>query len=61
MLFFRWVVMLLFVGALVCVAMYIGTGQVRYRVLAIRIVKWTLVAGLGFFAVLILERIATLV
>jgi hypothetical protein len=61
MLIFRWVVMLLFAGGLVCLAMYIGTGQVRYKVLAIRIVKWTLVAGLGFFAVLILERLAGMV
>jgi hypothetical protein len=38
--------------------MFIGTGQVRYRSWGIRIVKWTLVAGLGFFAVLILERMA---
>ena len=57
MLMFRWVVMLLFAAGLVCFAMYVGTGQVRYRVLAIRIVKWTLVAGLGFFAVLILEML----
>ena len=57
MLMFRWVVLLLFAAGLVCLAMYVGTGQVRYRVLAIRIVKWTLVAGLGFFAVLILEML----
>ncbi len=61
MLFFRWVIGLLFVAALVCLALYIGTGQRRYQVYAVRIVKWTVVAGLGFFAVLILERVATLV
>jgi len=38
--------------------MYAGTGQKRWRTLGWRIVKWALVAGLGFFAVLILERLA---
>ena len=33
----------------------------RYRVLGITLIKWTVIAGLGFFAVLILERLATLV
>ena len=61
MLFFRWVVLLLLVAGLVSLAMYVGTGQRRYRTLSIRIIKWTLIAGLGFFAVLILERLATLV
>ena len=41
--------------------MFIGTGQVRYRVIGVRIVKWTIVAGLGFFGVLILERLAMIV
>jgi len=61
MLFFRWVVLLLLVAGLVCFALYIGTGERRFRALGIRIVKWTVIAGLGFFAVLILERLATLV
>jgi len=55
MLIFRWIVLLLLVAGLLCFAMFIGTGQQRYRVLGIRIVKWTVIAGLGFFAVLILE------
>jgi len=45
---------------LVCFALYVGTGQQRFRVLGIRIVKWTVIAGLGFFAVLIAERLATM-
>jgi hypothetical protein len=45
----------------VCFAMYVGTGQQRFRVLGIRIVKWTVIAALGFFAVLILERLAMMV
>jgi hypothetical protein len=61
MLIFRTLVFLLLVAGLLCFAMYIGTGQVRWRVLGLRIVKWTVVAALGFFAVLILERIVVAV
>lgn len=61
MLIFRWIVLLLLVAGLVSLAMFIGTGQVRYRVIGVRIVKWTIVAGLGFFGVLILERLAMIV
>jgi hypothetical protein len=60
MLIFRAVVLLLLVAGLVCFAMYIGTGQVRYRAYGLRIVKWTVLAGLGFFAVLIAERLAVM-
>lgn len=58
MLIFRWIVLLLLVAGVLCFAMYIGTGQARWRQIGIRIVKWTIVAGLGFFAVLLLERMA---
>jgi len=58
MLVFRWLVLLLLVAALLCFAMYVGTGQVRWRATGLRIMKWTVVAGLGFFAVLLLERMA---
>jgi hypothetical protein len=57
MLIFRWVVLLLLVAGLTCLALFVGTGQVRYRVLGVRIVKWTVIAALGFFSVLILERL----
>jgi hypothetical protein len=56
MLIFRWIVLLLLVAGLLCFAMYVGTGEPRWRVFGIRIVKWTVVAALGFFAVLMLER-----
>ena len=61
MLIFRWIVMMLLAAGLVSLAMYLGTGQARYQVFAVRIVKWTVIAALGFFAVLILERLATMV
>lgn len=58
MLIFRAIVLLLLVAGILCFAMYVGTGNVRWRALGVRIVKWTVVAALGFFAVLILERLA---
>lgn len=56
MVIFRLVFGLLLAAAVLCFAMYAGTGQVRWRRNGWRIVKWTVVAALGFFAVLILER-----
>jgi hypothetical protein len=61
MLIVRWILMLLLAAALVCGAMYVGTGQQRFKTLGIRIVKWTVFALLGFFGVLILERLAMMV
>jgi hypothetical protein len=55
---FRALVFLLLVAGLLCFAMYVGTGQLKWRQLGIRIVRWTVVAALGFFAVLFLERLA---
>ena len=58
MLLFRWLILLLLIGAAVMFAFYAGTGQVRYRRWGLLTLKWTLIAAAGFFAVLILERIA---
>ena len=58
MLIFRWIVLLLLVAGLLCFAMYVGTGQARWRMWGLRVVKWTVIAALGFFAVLILEQMA---
>ena len=58
MLLFRWAVLFLLLGAGVCFAFYVGTGQQRFRRWGLRILKWTVLAALGFFGVLILERIA---
>ncbi len=60
MLVFRLVFGLLLVAGLLCFAAYIGTGNAVWRRRGIVIVKWTVVAALGFFAVLILERLARL-
>ena len=58
MLIFRWILLLLLAAGLVCFAMYLGTGQLRYKAIGVRVVKVAVIAGLGFFAVLILERMA---
>lgn len=60
MLAFRLVFGLLLVSGLLCFAMYIGTRQPVWRRRGIVIVKWTVLAAMGFFAVLILERLAML-
>ena len=58
MLIFRLVFGLLLVAGLLSFAAYIATGDVKWRQWGLVIVKWTVIAGLGFFAVLILERLA---
>ncbi|MBL8372226.1 MAG: hypothetical protein JNK28_12635 [Burkholderiaceae bacterium] len=58
MLLFRWLLMVLLLAAGVSFAFYAGTGQARYRRYGLVILKWTVLAALGFFGVLILERLA---
>jgi hypothetical protein len=41
----------------VCFAFYAATSQERYRRWGLVILKWTVLAALGFFAVLLLERL----
>ncbi|MBL8343731.1 MAG: hypothetical protein JNL30_19855 [Rubrivivax sp.] len=55
---FRLVFGLLLAASLLCFAMYIGTSQAMWRRRGIVVLKWTLIAALAFFAVLILERVA---
>lgn len=57
MLIFRWIVTLLLLTSGVSFLFYVGTGQVRYRRFGLLVLKWTVIAALFFFAVLILERI----
>ena len=60
MMIFRLVFGLLLVSGLLCFAIYIATGKAEWRQRGIVIVKWTVIAALGFFAVLILERLPRL-
>ena len=57
MLIARLVFGLVLVAAVLCFAFYAATGAPHWRALGLRLLKWTLVAGLGFFAVLLLEEL----
>jgi hypothetical protein len=52
----RWVILFLFVVAAACFVAYMVTGHMAYRRWGLVIFKWTVVAGLGFFAVLAVQR-----
>ncbi len=58
MLLFRWAILLLLLAAGVSFAFYAATGQPHYRRWGLVVLKWTLLAAFGFFAVLVLERLA---
>ncbi|MEO7160362.1 MAG: hypothetical protein ABJA84_10800 [Polaromonas sp.] len=58
MLLFRWMLLLALLAAMVCFMFYAGTGQLRFRRYGWMVLKWALLAAFGFFAVLILERVA---
>ena len=57
MLLFRWLILLLLLAAVVSFSFFIATGQPRFKRYGLKILKWTLIAAFGFFAVLIMERI----
>ncbi len=58
MLLFRWAILLLLLVSGVSFAFYAGTGQMKYRRFGWVLLKWTMLAAFGFFAVLIAERVA---
>jgi hypothetical protein len=58
MLLFRWLILLLLLAAGVSFVFYVGTGQPRFKRFGWLVLKWTLLAAFGFFAVLIMERVA---
>ncbi|WP_372658941.1 hypothetical protein [Hydrogenophaga sp.] len=57
MVLFRSLLFLLLAVAAMYFGLYIFTSQERYRRSGLLIAKWTVFAALGFFAVLILERL----
>jgi hypothetical protein len=54
---FRVAIVLLLVASGVAFAFFAVTGEPRYKRLGLVILKWTLVAAAGFFAVLALQRL----
>ena len=57
MLIIRALVMLLLLTSVVLFALYILTGDKRYRRIGLVVLKWTVSAGLIFFVLLILSRL----
>ena len=57
MLFFRFTMILLLLAVVATFVFYLATGDVRYRTLGLKIIKWAVLAALGFFGVLVLERL----
>lgn len=60
MLMLRLVFGLLLAAGLVSFAIYLATGRPVWRQRGLVIIKWTVIAGLGAAAVLLLERCAVL-
>jgi hypothetical protein len=52
----RGLIYFLLLTAGVCFALYAATGDQRYKRWGLVTLKWTVLAGLGFFGVLIVER-----
>ena len=57
MLLFRWLILLMLLGAVVSFSFYAATGDPRFKRYGLLTLKWALIAGFGFFSVLILERV----
>jgi hypothetical protein len=60
MLIFRLVFGLLLLASVLCFAMFVATKAPVWRSRGVAVLKWTLIAALGFFAVLTLERLAVM-
>lgn len=56
MLIFRFMMFFLLGSSALCFAFYLGTGREHFRRWGLVILKWTLIAALAFFGVLILDR-----
>lgn len=57
MLLFRWIIFLFLIAAGVSFVFYLGTGQQRFKLFGLLILKWMVIAGLVGFGILVLERI----
>ncbi len=54
----RFLVLLLLASCAVLFLLYAMTGQARYKQWGFVVLRWTLLAGFGFFAVLIYQRLS---
>ena len=55
--FIRTLILLVLLGVAVSFVLYAITGQPRYKLHALRVLKWTVYVALVFFAGLIVQRI----
>ncbi|WP_394757775.1 hypothetical protein [Rhodoferax sp.] len=53
----RTLILLLLLGAIVSFAFFAFTGEQRYKRYGLLILKWVLISGFAFFAVLIVQRL----
>lgn len=53
----RGLVFLVLVGVAISLLLYVITGQPRYKLHALRVLKWTVYAALVFFGGLIVQRL----
>ncbi|MEK8031564.1 hypothetical protein AACH06_12115 [Ideonella sp. DXS29W] len=60
MMIFRLLFGLLLLAGILCLATYVATRDPVWRRRGLVIVKWTILAGLGALAVVVLERLALL-
>ena len=56
MLFLRWVVLLLLLVCVVSFVLFMTTGQPRFKVFGLTVLRWTLGAAFVFFGVLAFEQ-----
>ena len=54
---FRALLIVMLVAGAACFAVYAASGRMRYRVYGVRLVGGSVVVGLVFFAVLIVQRL----
>ncbi|WP_334133862.1 hypothetical protein [Tepidimonas sp.] len=57
MFLFRFLMFALLGACALCFAFYLGTGRKHYLRWGLVVLKWTVIAALGFFAVLLLSRV----
>ena len=52
-----WLALFLLLASAVCFGFYVGTGQAFYKRLGLVILKWTTIAAVVFFVVVLFERL----
>jgi len=57
MLIVRWIALFLLLASAVSFGFYVATGQAFYRRLGLVILKWTVIAAVVFFAVMLADRL----